>query len=177
MSEPSHKPNAVNRRTAPPGRDGRRAGFTYFEVMIVVGILAIVVASSSMYMRGTMPRYRIRDAADRLQAQLRAARLHAISHVRTVSLTLDLANKRLRTDVDEDGDGTIASNETATIQLSSTAALSLTSSSTYGTFNPRGDFITSNGYWRVVISHAGATPQYVYVFQAGHVQASEVSLD
>lgn len=161
----------------PHARSRRRDGFSYFEIMIVVGILAIIVASASMYLRGMLPRSRVRDATDRLQAQLRAARLHAISHVRPVSLTLDVTNKFLLTEVDEDDNGTIASNETATVKLSSVSGVSITSTATSGVFTPRGDFTTPGGYWRVRISHAGTPPQYVYVFQAGHVQASEVTLD
>ena len=162
-------------RTAPD--QARRRGFTYFEIMIVIMILSILVLGASLFLRGFLPAARVRDTCDRLQAQLRGARMHAISTSRAVSVVLDTTARQLTTSVDENGNGTLESNEVATLSLATASPLTLTSTSTSGSFRPSGEFSTSNGLWKVIVAHAGAVTGYVYVFAAGHVQASEVPLE
>ncbi|MDA0578265.1 MAG: hypothetical protein O3B24_09220 [Verrucomicrobia bacterium] len=132
---------------------------------------------ATLSFRTRIPSYRIQDATDRLQAQLRASRVHATSHARQIGVSLNVTSRTLRTEIDMSGNGIIESNEAATVQLSDATSLGLACNATSGVFTAGGEFMTSGGYWRIVVSHAGAKPQYVYVFQSGHVQASEVTLD
>lgn len=155
----------------------RSAGFTLVEIMIVVSIMGIIALMAGMFWRGQMPRNRVNDVADRLQAQLRAARLYAISAARPVSVSLDPGARVLTTSVDENGDGSIVSNEVSRITLSTVSMLKLFTTSTGGVFRASGSFSCPAGYWRVVVRHAGASDRYVYVLQGGHVQATEQALE
>jgi len=155
----------------------RSAAYTLVDVMIVLGILAILVVAASTYWRGQMPRSRVRDVSSRLQAQLRAARMHAMSSATPVYVRLSAPSRMLVTALDEDDDGTVESNEVARLVLSTAPHLTLSTVSTAGVFRTSGDFSCAEGYWKVTVSHAGADNAYVYVLAGGHVQATERPLD
>lgn len=145
--------------------------------MVVVAIAAVLLLMAIPHFRSTMTKNRVRDASDRLQAHLRAARLRAMSAARTVEVALDATSNALVVRMDADGNGSIGPGETTTLSLSTAPSLTLQAAATWGAFRSGGGFTCTNGYWKVTVRSPGAASQYVYVFPAGHVQASEVPLD
>jgi len=57
----------------------RLAGFTFLELVVVVGILALLFSISVPSLKGLTPKYRLRTAARELGSTLEGARLSAIS--------------------------------------------------------------------------------------------------
>lgn len=158
-------------------RSRGHAAFTYLEMVIVIGILAIVLATGTLFLRGMMPKARVQATTDRLQAHLRAARMHAVSSSRPVNVSLDLAAKQLTTRIDENGNGSIDASETSIVTLTKEPQVLLKANCTSGSFRPGGGFTCAGGYWKVTVGHAGTDSLYVYAFQAGQVQATEDPLD
>ena len=58
---------------------GGLAGFTFLELVVVVGILALLFSISVPSLRGLTPKYRLRTAARELGSTLEGTRLSAIS--------------------------------------------------------------------------------------------------
>lgn len=158
------------------GADRERAGFTLVEILIAVGIIALVSLAATVGLRGQLDRYRLTDAVERLQAQLRSARTHAVSSSRIANVSLDTSLKQLQTQLDENGDGSIAADESSVVTLTRNSGILITANSGAGAFRPSGSFSCTTGYWRVTLRLA-PVQQYVYVFQGGQVQTSETPLD
>lgn len=164
-------------KTCVHGQGRRRAGYTIFELMIVVAIVGILVAAAGMAWRGQMPRHRVSDTAEKLQAHLRASRTHAISKSRTVDLSLDAAQRRLTTRVDADGSGVIDPGEEATVTLAGAGSVRLTANAATGRYLPSGAFQGAQGFWKITVSHANAADRHVYAFPGGQVQISAEALE
>ena len=83
-SSPSRGPTCEPRsRTYRPRRS---AGFTFIELVLVLGILAIIISFAIPSLDGLTPKYRLRTAARRLASQLENARVTAISRERWMGL-------------------------------------------------------------------------------------------
>lgn len=68
---------------------GRAGGFTLIEMMVVIGIVAILAAISAPYMGTMIKRQRIKTAAFDVFASLTYARSEAIKRNTTVTITPD----------------------------------------------------------------------------------------
>ena len=64
----------------------RSAGFTFIELVLVLGILAVVISFAIPSLDGLTPKYRLRTAARRLASQLENVRVTAISRERWMGL-------------------------------------------------------------------------------------------
>jgi general secretion pathway protein H len=75
---------------ADPGAGGRSAGFTLFEMLLVLGLLALTLATSSLALtgrgRGQAP---LQPVAAQVTADLKAARLDAMQTSRTIEVSFD----------------------------------------------------------------------------------------
>lgn len=70
----------------------REQGFTLLEVLVVVGIMAVLSGMAVMGSTGTMQGYKANAAMDVVSSQLRLARELAITNRRNVVVTIDLVN-------------------------------------------------------------------------------------
>ena len=68
------------------------SGFTLFELMVVVGIIAILASIAIPGFLGWLPKYRMRSAADDVLSTLQLAKLRAVRENDIVSVTFDTAN-------------------------------------------------------------------------------------
>lgn len=151
-------------------------GFTLTEVMLVVVIMTIVLMIAIPGVRGRLPYIYLDRAQGNVFAELRAARMLAISESRSVLTEVDDANVQLLVKVDRDSSGTYETDETTVLNFNESGDITVTVNATRGTFDPRGMFSCSNGYWRIQITSPVAGQGYVYVLPSGQVLESDESL-
>ena len=87
------------------------SGLTLFELMVVVGIMAILASVAVPGFLGWLPNYRMRSAADDVLSTLHNAKLRAVRENSVVRVTFDFANDRYLAFVDN-GAGANADNGT-----------------------------------------------------------------
>jgi prepilin-type N-terminal cleavage/methylation domain-containing protein len=68
------------------------SGFTLFELMVVVGIMAILASVAIRGFLGWLPKYRMRSAADEVLSTLQHAKLRAVRENDIVSVNFDFVN-------------------------------------------------------------------------------------
>lgn len=64
----------------------RRQGFTFLEMVVILGLIALLVTFSIPSLEGLAPKYRLRTAARRIASQLEYVRVAAISRERWMGL-------------------------------------------------------------------------------------------
>ncbi len=69
------------------------SGLTLFELMVVVGIMAILASVAVPGFLGWLPKYRMRSAADEVLSTLQHAKLRAVRENDVVSVTFNIANE------------------------------------------------------------------------------------
>lgn len=72
-----------------PGRDGRRAGYTLLEVLIVVVVMALLAAYGFMRFGPALSHARVRDAANVLASDLEYAEMLAVKQQEPIVVTVD----------------------------------------------------------------------------------------
>lgn len=60
-------------------RPGRRSGFTFLELVLVMAVIGILFSISLMSLKGMTPKYRLRSAARGLGSTIEQTRLMAVS--------------------------------------------------------------------------------------------------
>jgi Tfp pilus assembly protein FimT len=145
--------------------------------MIVVTILGFVAVLSVPTLLRSMPRHRVRQAADRLQMELRAIRTLAISRTQPIFLTLDASTRTLRSAWDRNRNGKIEKSEISKTEITSRRQIDISATATWGRFKPDGSFTCPNGYWRVSMAGRAGGQAYVYLFPNGQAEQSETRLD
>jgi prepilin-type N-terminal cleavage/methylation domain-containing protein len=87
------------------------SGFTLFELMVVLGIMAILASVAVPGFLGWLPKYRMRSAADEVLSTLQHAKLRAIRENSIVSVNFNFVNDSYLTFLDN-GAGADAGNGT-----------------------------------------------------------------
>jgi prepilin-type N-terminal cleavage/methylation domain-containing protein len=85
------------------------SGFTLFELMVVLGIMAILASVAVPGFLGWLPKYRMRSAADEVLATLQHAKLRAVRENSIVSVNFNFVNDSYLTFLDN-GAGANAGN-------------------------------------------------------------------
>jgi type IV fimbrial biogenesis protein FimT len=85
------------------------SGLTLFELMVVVGIMAILASVAVPGFLGWLPKYRMRSAADEVLSTFQHAKLRAVRENDIVRVTFDFANDSYLVFVDN-GAGADAGN-------------------------------------------------------------------
>ncbi len=68
---------------------GKNTGFTLIELMIAIALISILSIIAVPRFNDLIPRYRLKDAARNLQANMQKARLQAIKENNTVQIRFD----------------------------------------------------------------------------------------
>lgn len=87
-------------RGSPPSRRGGPGGFTFVELVVVLGIAAVLLGIAAPRLSSLSGRVAVRDARSRVTAAVSSARAAAVRHGRTSTLVFDAAGDRLLVRVD-----------------------------------------------------------------------------
>lgn len=85
-------------------QNGRQTGFTLVELMIVVAVMGIVIASMPIA-RGYLPEVRVNGFTRSLAMEMREARALAVEYGNDVIVAFDLENSVVNVYSDSDSDG------------------------------------------------------------------------
>jgi type II secretion system protein H len=83
----------------------RQSGLTLFELMVVIGIMAVMASIAVPGVIGWLPGYRLRSGADELRTTLQLARMRAVRENAIVAVVFNFANDSYVAFVDNSGDG------------------------------------------------------------------------
>lgn len=149
-----------------------REGYTLTELVVTTGLVALVGAIAVANYRGQTPCYAQERCTFELAADLRAARAEAQSRNVPVRVALDTAAARYTAWVDRNTNGTPDAGEQTVVDLDAGRHVRLTANATGGTFDTRGRFLCSNGYWQVTLIAAHLADRTVRVLPGGQVDWS-----
>lgn len=124
----------------------KNAGFSLTELMVIIGIMALMSAIAMPNLIGWLPKYRMGSAARDILGTFEFARLTAVKRNAVTLVTLDYANELVRITVGADTVRTI--RMPAGIDLKQPASNSLGASFNFngqGMANKAGDVLISNG--------------------------------
>ena len=122
-------------------RTGGVGGFTLLELMVVVALVGIMAAIAAPSMRKTVPRMKLRSAAEQLANDLQFARLKGISGNYKTQILFDTAANTYTRYLDTDRDGTLGEAGEADITartMPSGIAFTIASTVANVTFDPTG---------------------------------------
>jgi prepilin-type N-terminal cleavage/methylation domain-containing protein len=83
----------------------KESGLTLFELMVVIGIMAVMASIAVPGVIGWLPGYRLRSGADELLSTLQLAKMRAVRENDIVTVSFDFANESYNAFVDNSGDG------------------------------------------------------------------------
>jgi Tfp pilus assembly protein FimT len=124
----------------------KNAGFSLTELMVIIGIIALMCGIAMPSIIGVLPKYRLGSAARDILGTFEFARLTAVKRNAVTLVTLDYANELVRITVGADTVRTI--RMPAGIDLKQPASNSLGASFNFngqGMANKAGDVLISNG--------------------------------
>ena len=91
----AHEPAARPTRETPAEKRGQR-GMTFFEVIVVMAVLAIISAIGVSFASSWVRRERMRSAAFVIQTHMQMARVEAMSRNRDCRFTIDTSNNEVK---------------------------------------------------------------------------------
>ena len=160
----------------PPTIWSLKSGFSLVEILICVGIMALVGIIMLPSIRGKVPLHHLDGAVSSVVAELRAARTQAVSESRPVEAEVDGDLGTLTVKTDRNGNGYYETGEKSVLDLSKYKGVSIEAATPTGIFRPRGSFYCPDGFWKITVSSTRAGKRFVYVFAGGQVEQSEEPL-
>ena len=143
---------------------------------MVIAIFGVIAAIAVPSLIDQMPQYHLDQAVHSLVAELRTARMQAMSEGFAVDLLLDAYQKTLTVFIDRDEDGMIDPGEEVVLDIGRYDQIEITADCVGGTFRPGGAFSCPDGMWKITVGCDGAGEIHVYVFQTGQVQQTGEAL-
>jgi len=150
---------------------GRKRGYTLPELLVVGGLMATLATYGLWAARRQSEHDLLEQAAASIVAELRAARMQAVSHQVKVTITMDPAG-RLLSEADLDRDGAVTEDERREIDMHTSGGIDIHLEGAPGWFTSLGTFRGAGSRFRVELqSQVGR--RYVHVVPSGHVEESE----
>lgn len=150
-----------------------KRGFTFLELLIVLLLIAIVAALSLPGIVRRLPLQRRNAAVTRLEAELKAARVLAITESGSAEVEIDSGLRTLTVSIDRNGNHTNEASEVSIVCFAASPDVTINTTATRGAFNSRGMFSSPVGAWSIGVGASGWGEQFVYVFQSGQVVTSD----
>ncbi len=150
------------------GTAGSRGGFTLVEIMVVVGIIAVVSGIAAANIVASMPMRRLEQSQFQLLSDLRSARMESVTRSVPVTVTFNNSARSYTIWVDRDSDNVVDSGESTTSTLAEMVGGTMSAYPTSGKFMPNGTFQSSYLYAYVYL-YSSAGYKYIYVFPSGQV--------
>lgn len=126
------------------------------ELLIVVGIIALVAVMAAPGVIRQLPAYYVRGAQDRIQSLLVAARMRAISEGRAVQFRYLSSSQSFRVGVDMNGNGALDSGEFKDIRITERSGIQVYPYPATGSFQPDGSFLAAGS----------VSPMSIYVWKS-----------
>ena len=145
-----------------------KAGFTLVEILVVVAIIAVVGSFVLVNFVTGAPMRKLDKAQYQITADMRNARMEAITKMTRVQFTFNTSAKTYAIWTDNNRNGTADTGETKTKTLSDVGGVSFSTYPSSGTFLPNGQFSSSYYYHYVYIANS-AGYRYIYTFPSGAV--------
>jgi prepilin-type N-terminal cleavage/methylation domain-containing protein len=147
---------------------GRRAGFTLTEIVVTLGIMAVVSSVAAFNIINRMPQYRLEQAQYQILGDLRNARMEAVSRSANCQFTFNNSARTYSIWVDRNGNGQTDTGELSVKSLAKLPGIALYAWPMSGTFKPNGTFNCNSSYGYVSVSSPHGY-RYVYVFPSGQI--------
>lgn len=145
------------------------AGFSLTEMMVAIGILAMMSVIAAPFIVGQMPGFKMRQAVQQLAADLQATRMQAISENTTAQVSFEASRKQYTLWIDRNRDGARSREEERLVKLPRDRHLTLYTYPTEGTFDARGLFHSDMDYMYIRLWRGDTVPYFLYVYPNGEV--------
>ena len=166
--------------TTRPGAAPRAhvAGFTAVELVIVAAIVGILALAAALQWRNQVPAYALDRAQHQVATALASARMRAVSQNMPVQVAIDPVAAQCAVWCDSNTNGTIDDVERDLYALDQLSDhLRVTVNGTNASFDARGTFTASNGFWDVGLLVTNTDLEcHVHVFPSGQIVRSEEAL-
>ena len=86
-------------------KNSQAQGLTLIEIIVVLGILAILAGMSASNLGDFIPDYQLRQVAQDLYSNMHFAKMEAIKRNENVRIVFDVSGSRYAISVDDDGEG------------------------------------------------------------------------
>ena len=157
----------------------KRAGFTMTELMVAVAIMGMVATAAAVEVVKRRPHIDLNRASWEMTAQLRRARLQAVSRNAPCTIEFDAAAMTCTSWTDVNGDGVADPGEQTTADLSDIAGLNMKIwPRTTCTFDARGTFTTDSrehNYQYIQLKLYPAGSRRIHIYPSGQVDLQEQS--
>ena len=137
----------------------KNAGFSLTELMVIIGIIALMCGIAMPSIIGMLPKYRMGSAARDILGTFEFARLTAVKRNAVTLVTLDYANELVRI--------TVGADTVRTVRMPTGIDLKQSASNTLGaSFNFNGQGMADKA-GEVLISNGGRHPDKKVTLSAG----------
>jgi len=157
----------------PSHRHDPACGFSILELLIAIAVMTLMLVVALPNVVGRMPELRTRQAAVQVFADLRAARMQAVSASTNVEVSFNTAGGTYTIWTDQNRDGLRGNREETVRRLRVRHGLALQVHPQTGVFNPLGMFESTGerGGLRLRLTARDSLAKNMVVFPSGDVFA------
>lgn len=149
-----------------------RRGYSLIEMLVVVGLMAVVGAFAASNHLGQRPSRLLERATMQIASDLCSARMQAVSVCEPVVVTFSEDGRGYTFWTDYNTNGVSEVSETQSFDVD-VPGLQFKSTAPSSTFSPRGTLGSADHYWACSLTVAEAGTRHIYVLPNGQVRCSK----